>query len=51
MGVVGCGDTVMAVHDTTMRRIRDLPVWDAQVELGCRACGFYVHAAASGWST
>lgn len=42
----GCGDAVAAVHDRTVRRIRDLPAFDAPVELqvprlrlACPRCG------------
>ncbi|MBO1853096.1 ISL3 family transposase [Pseudomonas aeruginosa] len=43
---VGCGQAVVAIHDQTMRRIRELPVFDDPVELhvprlrlACPACG------------
>ena len=29
----GCGATIEAVHDRSQRRIRDLPMFDAAVEL------------------
>lgn len=42
----GCGDAVAAIHDRTMRRIRDLPVFEDPVELhverlrlACPRCG------------
>jgi len=42
----GCGRTVRAVHDVVDRRVRDLPLFDAQVELvvprrrlACPRCG------------
>ena len=42
----GCGDAVAAIHDRTVRRIRDLPVFDDPVELqvprlrlACPGCG------------
>lgn len=42
----GCGEPVCAVHDRSTRRIRDLPVFDAPVELrvsrlrlACPTCG------------
>ena len=42
----GCGDAVAAVHDRTLRRIRDLPVFEDPVELrvprlrlACPRCG------------
>ncbi|MGO1073875.1 ISL3 family transposase [Lysobacter sp. CA199] len=42
----GCGEVVAAVHDRTVRRIRDLPVFDDPVELrvprlrlACPRCG------------
>lgn len=43
---MGCGQAVSAIHDRTMRRIRDLPVFKDPVELhvprlrlACRSCG------------
>ena len=42
----GCGEVVAAIHDRTLRRIRDLPVFGAPVELhverlrlACPRCG------------
>ena len=42
----GCGETVLAIHDRTTRRIRDLPVFEDPVELeverlrlACPRCG------------
>ena len=42
----GCGQAVSAIHDQTVRRIRDLPVFQDRVELrvprlrlACRSCG------------
>ena len=42
----GCGDVVTTIHDRTLRRIRDLPVFDDPVELrvprlrlACPRCG------------
>ena len=42
----GCGQAVVAIHDWTMRRIRELPVFGAPVELhvprlrlACQGCG------------
>lgn len=42
----GCGDVVAAIHDRTIRRIRDLPMFDDPVELyvsrlrlACPRCG------------
>lgn len=42
----GCGQAVASIHDWTMRRIRELPVFGAPVELhvprlrlACQACG------------
>lgn len=42
----GCGEGVSAIHDRTIRRIRDLPVFDDPVELeverlrlACPRCG------------
>lgn len=43
---MGCDQAVDTIHDRTMRRVRDVPVFDAPVELhvprlrlACRACG------------
>src|SRR5262245_56086644 len=42
----GCGEAVAAIHDRTLRRIRDLPVFESPVELrvprlrlSCPRCG------------
>ena len=42
----GCGEAVAAIHDRTVRRIRDLPVFEDPVELeverlrlACPRCG------------
>ena len=42
----GCGEDVAAIHDRTVRRIRDLPVFEDRVELrvprlrlACPRCG------------
>lgn len=43
---MGCGQAVTAIHDRMMRRIRELPIFDDQVELhvprlrlACLSCG------------
>jgi transposase len=47
----GCGDVVMAIHETTERRVRDLPILDAatwlivpRARLLCPRCGPTVEA-------
>ena len=46
----GCGEVVAAIHDRTLRRIRDLPVSGPRSSCTSSACDWLVRVAGRGWS-